>query len=302
MMNETTLSKKELSWLKNRRVTRLTDNKEVQIYPMGAERYLYSALNHEVRGRYIINSLIQNKNILVIPGFGNSGFLFANAGAQSVCVYDKDPVTIAWVKAFKKYYHYHETSNDYHYPTIGTLLDALTQWYPPLLKLPHRNALNLINKIINPNGLRRRYIHYLVYLVQQAILSNTNNCYELAKNITFNTGTIESVKQDLNAPFDVAYVPYLLGIQNGIECEQEIIQFIKKIIELIPNGQIIITPSRNTKEFYLLGKQYLITRSINELALLDELSAFNFEEDTYWYRTQGLCVFSSKVKATEQIK
>lgn len=41
---ETILSKQEKTWILDRRITRLSDNKEVQIYPMGAERYLSSAL------------------------------------------------------------------------------------------------------------------------------------------------------------------------------------------------------------------------------------------------------------------
>ncbi len=106
--HETILSKQEKKWISERRVTRLSDNKEVQIYPMGAERYLSSILFENKKGRYNIKADIEGKDVLVIPGYGNSGLLFAHAGAKSVTVYDKDPVTIAWVKAFKKYYHYRE--------------------------------------------------------------------------------------------------------------------------------------------------------------------------------------------------
>ena len=107
-VNETILSNKDKKWILERRVTRLYDHKEVQIYPMGAERHLSSVLFENKKGRYHVRTDIEGKNVLVIPGYGNSSFLFAQAGATSVTVYDKDPVTIAWIKAFKKYYHYRE--------------------------------------------------------------------------------------------------------------------------------------------------------------------------------------------------
>lgn len=107
-VHETILSKQEKKWISERRVTRLSDNKEVQIYPMGAERYLSTMLFENKKGRYNIKADIEGKDVLVIPGYGNSGFLFAHAGAKSITVYDKDPVTVAWIKAFRKYYHYRE--------------------------------------------------------------------------------------------------------------------------------------------------------------------------------------------------
>lgn len=97
------LSAQEIKWLSEQRVTRLTDNKEVQIYPMGAERYLSSRLSGHRNKQYDLRPDIENKDVLVIPGYGNSSFLLANAGAKSITVYDKDPVTITWMKAFKNF-------------------------------------------------------------------------------------------------------------------------------------------------------------------------------------------------------
>ena len=76
-VNQTVLSKQEKKWISERRITRLTDNKEVQIYPMGAERFLASVLFKNKKNNYNIKSDIEGKDILVIPGYVYSGFIFA---------------------------------------------------------------------------------------------------------------------------------------------------------------------------------------------------------------------------------
>lgn len=173
--HETILSKQETKWISEQRVTRLSDNKEVQIYPMGAERYLSSMLFETKKSRYNIKADIEGKDVLVIPGYGNSGFLFAHAGAKSITVYDKDPVTIAWIKAFKKYYHYREPGAGNQYPSIGEIITALTRWYPPLITLPFGRYRNILFWVVNPNLLRRVYIHYMLSLVRQAMTWSIKN-------------------------------------------------------------------------------------------------------------------------------
>lgn len=296
-VDDTVLTKKEIRWITERRVTRLTDYKEVQIYPMGAERYLSSALVENKKNRYNLKNDIIGKDILLIPGHGNSSFLFAQAGAKSVTVYDKDPVTIAWIKAFKKYYYYRgrRTENYSSYPSIGELLSALTQWYPPLINLPYGKYRNFLLWCIQPNLLRRIYIHYTLSLVQQALQSKIKNDFELNKNIKFYTGTIDSVSMNKGIKqFDTAFIPYLLGVQNGIEQETEITLFMKKMIRFIPDGQIIISPSRNKKEFFLIGKRYFITTKYKNIQSIPEIHQHFKLEDKHWFCTQGLAVFSTK--------
>ncbi len=113
---------------------------------MGAERYLASVLIQPQQNKYSILNHIQDKKVLVIPGHGNNAFLFAQVGAKSVTVYDKDPVTIAWIKSFKQYYHYKESMG----PSIGELLTALTAWYPPLITLPTGKYKNKYTGSPNP--------------------------------------------------------------------------------------------------------------------------------------------------------
>ncbi|MCW8418690.1 ABC transporter permease [Fluoribacter dumoffii] len=290
---ETILSKQEKKWILDRRITRLSDNKEVQIYPMGAERYLASVLAGNQKKAYDIRTDIEGKNVLVIPGYGNSSFLFAQAGAQAITAYDKDPVTIAWMKAFKKYYLYCEyDKNGNPLPSIGELFAALTCWYPPLLTLVRGKFINFVSWIINPNALRRSYIHYMVELVQHAIQLKNQSNYELDKNIQFKVGTLDKLlKEDKNKTFDTAFVPYLLGVQNGVENENEIVQFLKQLIKIIPEGHILVSPSRDIKEYPILGKSYFITTGYSEIQEIPALKDYVIGEDKNWFRTQGLALF-----------
>lgn len=292
---ETILSKQEKKWLLERRITRLSDNKEVQIYPMGAERYLASALARHQKNRYNIRADIEEKNVLVIPGYGNSSFLFALAGAKSVTAYDKDPVTIAWMKAFKKYYLYREyDAQGNSLPSIGELFAALTCWYPPLVTLSSGKLVHFLFWAIHPNSLRRAYIHYMVSLVQRAIQSQKQTNFELDKNIQFHVGTVDKIlMSDKKQTFDTAFVPYLLGVENGIEKEKDIKHFIEQLITIVPNGHILVTPSRSTKEYYFTGKSYFLTTGYSDIQAIPELKKYVIGEDKYWFRTQGLALFGS---------
>ena len=293
--HKTSLTKQEKQWISEQRVTRLSDNQEVLIYPMGAERYLYSLLFGNKKSRYNIRSDIKGKDILIIPGYGNSGFLFVLAGAKSVTVYDKDPVTIAWVKAFKKYYNYREfNAQGKPYPSIGELLTALTCWYPPLLSLPSDQYKNRLCWVVNPNSLRRTYIFYMLTLVRQAIESKVEADFELDKKIQFHVGELNQLIMNKKPQvFDTAYVPYLLGVRNGIENEEDIVQFIEHLTLVVPKGSILVSPSRSTREFYITGQRYFITTGYSNIENIPKLNVYLSGKDKHWFKTQGLAVFSS---------
>ena len=91
--------------------------------------------------------------------------------------------------------------------------------------------------------------------------------------------------------FDTIFVPYLLGVQKGIEEEKEIAHFIEQLMEFVPDGRILVNPSRNTKEFHITGKQYFVTTGYSNIQAIPELSAYFIKEVKYWFRTQGLAVF-----------
>lgn len=288
--NKTTLNQQEKKWLLDQRITRLTDNNEVLIYPMGAERYLLSVLLGHEEGRYNIKAEIEGKNVLVIPGYGNSAFLFAQSGAKSIMVCDKDPVTIAWIKAFKKYYHYrmHSSNN----PSIGELLTALTRWYPPLINLGSGACKNALCWAIMPKSLRRTYIFYMLSLVRHAIESQVKDDFELEKDITFCVGEVtQLITKKKKMLFDTVYVPYLLGVKNGIERAEDVVNFIKKLTEIVPNGHILVTPTQERKEFKVAGQTYFLTTGYTTIQKIPGLKPYSLNEDRHWFKMQGLAVF-----------
>lgn len=291
-MNKTVLNKQEKNWILNQRVTRISDDKEVLIYPMGAERFLFSTLSGKQNTRYPIRRNIENKDILIIPGYGNSSFLFAEAGAKSITVYDKDPVTIAWMKAFKKYYNYREfDGSGKSYPSVGELLAALTLWYPPLLKLPSGRFINTLFWGLHPKSLRRAYIFYMLTLVRHAIQKKVTTDFEYNKNIQFYAGELKHLIANNKKPvFDTAFVPYLLGVTNGIERKKEIVDFMQQLIQIVPSGVVLVTPTQNLKEFYVAGQSYFSTTGYPSLGSIPELQAYVIDEDKYWFKTQGLTV------------
>ncbi len=295
-LDTTVLSAEEKKWLYDRHITRITDNQEARIYPMGAERFLSSKLfgNRKWQDAYDIRADIEDKAILVIPGYGNSGFLFATAGAKSVTVYDKDPVTIAWMKAFKKYYHYRGPDKKKNFPSIGELLGALSSEYPPYGILPTGKFRQILLKLFNPQALRRSHIYCMLLLVRQAIEKDPTEDFEFNKNIRFYTGEITQLIEDQkNIFFDTAFVPYLLGVDNGIEEKQAIIDFLEHLMKLVPQGHVLITPSRSTKEFRIIGKRYFAISGYTSLQAIPELQRYFMAEDLTWLDNQGLAVLGA---------
>ena len=110
----------------------------------------------------------------------------------------------------------------------------------------------------------------------------------------FHAGEIDHlVMNKKKQAFDTAFVPYLLGVHNGIENESEIVDFIEQLTELVPKGHILVSPSRSTKEFYVFGKRYFITTGYSNIKIIPKLNTYTIEEDKGWYSTQGLAIFGS---------
>lgn len=170
-------------------------------------------------------------------------------------------------------------------------MSALTRWYPPLLKLPVGKYVHLIGWIINPQLLRRSYLFYMLSLVRKALEENAQEHFELNKNIQFQVGEIEQLTKSSPQPlFDTAFIPYLLGVKNGIEKKGEIVAFMEQLFKLVPHGKILITPSRDIKEFYFWGKRYFVTSGYETIHAIPELHPYAVAEDD-WFRSQGLTVF-----------
>ena len=148
--------------------------------------------------------------------------------------------------------------------------------------------------VLHPKSLRRTYIYYMLSLVRHALKSKVLDEFEWDKNIQFHAGELSQlIASKKKHIFDTAYVPYLLGVQNGIEKVPDIVNFMKQLSQLVPKGHLLINPSRNMKEFYIAGQRYFITTGHSSIDAIPGLNVQLIAEDKYWFRTQGLTVFGS---------
>ena len=144
---------------------------------------------------------------------------------------------------------------------------------------------------MNPKSLRRSYIYYMLSLVRQAVLSQVQGNFELDKDIQFHAGEVNQlITRKAQRVFDTAFVPYLLGVKNGIESERDIVHFIKQLTSLVPTGHILVNPARNKKEFHFIGQRYFVTTGHFSLLSIPRLKPFVIGEDKYWFKTQGLAI------------
>lgn len=120
--------------------------------------------------------------------------------------------------------------------------------------------------------------------------------YELDKDIQFFVGDdIKLQENSINKNFDTIYIPYLLGIENGVSEKRSIINFIEAMFKVSPNSNVFVTPSRSIKQFNLVGHKYLLTNNSESLVDITGLEKYFHTEDKQWMRTQGFVWFKKKV-------
>jgi hypothetical protein len=124
--------------------------------------------------------------------------------------------------------------------------------------------------------------------VRQALLAQVDDEFALKADVQFHCGEVK----DVNSIFDTAFVPYLLGVKNGIEKTEDIVIFMQQMFQRVPRGSVLITPTRGTKEFYLSGRRYFTTTPYKTFQAIPALKEYVIVQDKYWFRTQGLVVLS----------
>ena len=65
------------------------------------------------------------------------------------------------------------------------------------------------------------------------------------------------------------------------------------MISLVPSGHILVTPSRDTKEFGVAGRRYFVTTGYPDIQSIPGLKTYYLNEDKYWFRTQGLSILGA---------
>ena len=69
----------------------------------------------------------------------------------------------------------------------------------------------------------------------------------------------------------------------------------EKLLKIVPAGSVLVNPSRNSKEFYLLGKRYFVSMPYPLIQSIPGLQPYFFAEDRTWFATQGLAVFRNQM-------
>ncbi len=210
------------------------DGEPVLFFPNGMEKVFISALR---RSQFPV--AVKDKDILVVPGFGMYGFALALFHAKSIVVVEKDPTTIAWLKAVRRYFGYRrETSR----VTVGEI--AISD-----------DETSLKEKL--PPGESRQQA--LFKSLEEAIKGNApmSEAFQKAP-IYFQVSDIENLSSQAQhqGRYDTVIVPMLLGVEHGVESSHEAFQIVRNLLSVLkPGGKIMILPVRNPKGAFLIQER-----------------------------------------------
>jgi hypothetical protein len=246
------LTEEEKSWILKRNLTRM-DGEDVILRPWGAEQARRRSLFEDSPSS--IREYFNGKDVLVIPGYANNGFLLAEqGGASSVTVYDKDPVTIAWLKAIKQYYHW-----------------------------PLDNGRSIGEAFVQGANVSK---DYFILAIQKAVQGADPERFAWDKSIEFYVGDVDRVLKDQNGrAFDTVFVPYLLGVNRGVENEADITYFVEQLIKIAPAGKMLVTPSGDRPYVYSYVPRGFFIKD------LPVLSRYFVGGAHQWHGSFGMAVF-----------
>lgn len=205
----------------------------------------------------LVENKIKNRNCLVVPSYATNAFMLKDAGAAKVVGVDADNVTIAWMKAINNYYDYDNLGETF-----------LENEAPFDIDDKRKNAdLN-----IKKNGFHD-IEQFMAFKLKEAIRTQQPQ-QQSSSDIEFVTANLGTQNEEVSIlkklekyknSFDFIYVPFLLGIKNGVEKVQEIQQSYEDLWELASKDAIIaITPFADTS--------YDFTRGFSNLDDLEELN------------------------------
>lgn len=178
----------------------------------------------------LLNNYIKGKRVLVVSGYGPNAFLFKMLGAKEVVGVDADPISIAWLKAIAKYFH-----ND----NIGNIILSTAEY-------PNSTASSEISRIY------KDLEESIVLATQQKV--RTGSAGDPIEGVSFTRAFLGVPEDNKECPsiraalagkgeFDFIYVPYLLGIENGISDRAAIVKAFMDFWSLAkPGARIMITP------------------------------------------------------------
>jgi len=241
----TSLSAQERAYVVNFNLKRATDNNTVLLHTDPDVMEFTEMIMRSEKGwghaelRDILENHIKGKRVLIVPAYQNLAFLFALLGAKQICAVDLDPVTIAWLKAIR--------NNFYH--------DNLGEAYMNLSAFPDYDAevsaVHRIKGLIRRNGLVGALNEQTFFQAALANIVLADPVPQPLANVAFYQASLgpkqgaERVTTALSGleGFDLIFVPWILGIKNGITDPVAIQEAYEDIYALAkPGAKVMITP------------------------------------------------------------
>ena len=230
-----------------------TDGGEVLISPSGAERQIseffrldnLSKTANDI-AKILLENCIKNKKVLVVPGYSTNPFLFRLLEAKEVVAADADPVSIECQKLIRDYF-YHDS--------IGEILMSQA-WYPTI-----DSCFEVFKKLQLPkgDGGRKQREEDILSRLRKIIIDSPplnplNNIDFICASLGTKHKEVDSISKffPTGCEFDFIYVPYLLGIQKGIEDKESIKKAFEELWLLAKNdARIMITPFSNSADDHI---------------------------------------------------
>ena len=169
----------------------------------------------------------EDSRVLLVPAYGVVAFIFPTLGVKSVTAVEIDPTTLAWQKAISDFYYCDEIQKEI--PDVLGLRDKSIY-----RNIPAYNATFSIYDSLRQFLVEGREPNPLTGSTFIRAALGTSPVKGVG-NLATTFGPTEK--------FDFAVVPYLLGLENGLESDQAIMAGLADLAAVLEDGaKVVIAP------------------------------------------------------------
>lgn len=220
----------------------------------------------------ISDKYIKGKRVLVVPGYGINPFLFKLIGAKEVVGVDADPVTVEWQNAMQKYFYSDELGRDFMagagYPNCDALIRLA---YKGIVE---SNFTSQIASRIRFNVLCEQPSEPIEGVeIKQGILGEKSG---------IDAQSTEEIFTKAEKNFDFIYVPYLLGIKNGVKTEKGVTEALNELYELGHDGSIVMIAPFSGSDPDIIRLFGTTSYDLKEVENLVQIDKFKIENKFYF--------------------
>lgn len=244
---------RDIEEFKDRKLLRRLDGQFVILEGYGMETDIADLFNphsnlfsldifHEQQSAFatIKKENIENKRVLVVPSYGENAFIFSFLGAKEVVGVDADKRTVDWLNLLQQYY-----GNQH----LGEILLSQVSYpdYTARMRLIDQKIIQFV-KYYRGQPLVETLYSVVKHNEIPKPLANLSFHHASLGSMAGNTN-ISEIVGDSSKGFDFIYLPYILGIDNGIETVEEINEAYEQIYQLTnPDAKVMIAPFAGTKD------------------------------------------------------